>query len=213
VLLGACEEELTSLRASGSVQGPRAWRLGYAHRVETWFHVSSAANRNSIRVHGLDWTRMGAARGIAGSTVPEADGVFLCPDEFTVGFFVRMNNTGGPVDVWAVSGIDKEQMSDNGSGFFYFPGRISPGQVTLIESASADAAPSDTPSRVRRKQKKTPRTRDGHHSRRRRLHPHAIQGMPNGLTLRSSRLPGGQELRSASKRVRRRDALGFSGVA
>jgi hypothetical protein len=109
--------------------------------VETWFHVSSAANRESIRVHGLDWTRMGAARGIAGSTVPEADGVFLCRNEFDAGFFVQMNNTGGPVDVWAVSGIDEEQMLDNGSGFSYFPGRISAGQVALIQSAPVDAAP------------------------------------------------------------------------
>ena len=102
---------------------------------------------------------MGAARGIAGSTVPEADGVFLC-QEYMVQFFVAINNTGGPVDVWAVSGIDEEQMLDNGSGFFYFPGRISAGQVALIESASLDAAPADGPSRVKRKQqKKTPRTR------------------------------------------------------
>lgn len=86
----------------------------------------------------MDWTRMGAARGIAGSTVPEADGVFLC-QEFMVGFFVGMNNTGGPVDVWAVSGIDEEQMLDNGSGFLYFPARISAGQVALVESAPADA--------------------------------------------------------------------------
>lgn len=71
---------------------------------------------------------MGAARGIAGSTVPEADGVFLC-QEFMVGFFVGMNNTGGAVDVWAVSGIDEEQLLDNGSGFLYFPDRISAGQI------------------------------------------------------------------------------------
>jgi hypothetical protein len=44
------------------------------------FHVSSAANRKSILAHGLDWTRMGAARGIAGSTTPEQEGVFLCRD-------------------------------------------------------------------------------------------------------------------------------------
>ena len=31
------------------------------------FHVSSALNRESILAHGLDWTRMGAAPGIAGS--------------------------------------------------------------------------------------------------------------------------------------------------
>jgi hypothetical protein len=114
-------------------------------------------------VHGLDWTRMGAARGIAGGAEPEADGVFLCPDEFTAGFFVRMNNTGGPVDVWAVTDIDAAQMLDNGSGFSYFPGRISARQVTLIQSASVDAAPVDAPPRVRRKQKKTPRSRGGSH--------------------------------------------------
>jgi hypothetical protein len=119
--------------AGGGAQGPRAQGLGYAHRVDTWFHVSSVANRDSIRAHGLDWTRMGAARGIAGSTVPEADGVFLC-EEFMVGFFVRMNNTRGPVDVWAVSGVDEEQMLDNGSGFSYFPGRISARQLALTES-------------------------------------------------------------------------------
>ena len=75
---------------------------------------------------------MGAARGIAGSTVPEADGVFLC-QEFMVGFFIRMNNTGGPVDLWEVSGIDEEQMLDNGSGFLYFPGRIPAGQLALVD--------------------------------------------------------------------------------
>jgi hypothetical protein len=53
--------------------------------METWFHVSSAANRESILAHGLDWTKMRAARGIAGSTAPEADGVFLCRDEFEAG--------------------------------------------------------------------------------------------------------------------------------
>jgi hypothetical protein len=63
---------------------------------------------------------------------PEADGVFLC-QEFHVGFFVRMNITGGPVDVWAVSGTFEDQMIDNGSGFFYFPSRIPATQVTLTE--------------------------------------------------------------------------------
>jgi hypothetical protein len=31
------------------------------------FHVTSELNRESIRTHGLDWSRMGAAHGIAGS--------------------------------------------------------------------------------------------------------------------------------------------------
>ena len=69
------------------------------------FHVSSAANRESILAHGLDWTRMGVARGLAGSTAAEEEGVFLCRDQFEARFFVDMNNTGGPVDVWAVTGV------------------------------------------------------------------------------------------------------------
>ena len=88
------------------------------------FHVTSALNRESILAHGLDWTRMGAAPGIAGSSLPEEDGVFLCRDEFEAGFFVQMNNTGGPVEVWAVADIGEEQLITSGSGFCYFPARI-----------------------------------------------------------------------------------------
>jgi hypothetical protein len=31
-----------------------------------------------------------------GAALPDEAGVFLCRDEFEAGFFVRMNNTGGP---------------------------------------------------------------------------------------------------------------------
>ncbi len=55
--------------------------------------------------HGLDWTRMAAAPGIAGSREAEEEGVFLCRDESEVSFFARINNTGGPVHVWAVDEI------------------------------------------------------------------------------------------------------------
>jgi hypothetical protein len=109
---------------------------------------------------------MGAAPGIAGSAVPEADGVFLSPDKFTAEFFIRMNNTGGPVDLWAVSGIDEEQMLDNGNGFRFFPGRIAAPQVALVELAPADAVPADGQPPARRKQKKTPRTRGDRQPRR-----------------------------------------------
>ena len=34
------------------------------------YHVTSVLNRESIAQHGLDWRRMGAARGIAGSRAP-----------------------------------------------------------------------------------------------------------------------------------------------
>ncbi len=99
--------------------------------VETLFHVSSASNRDSIRRHGLDWTRMGAARGIAGSHSPELNGVFLCLDEFEVGWFVQLNNTGGPVDVWAVTGITGAELLEAGTGHMYFPGKIPPEHLQL----------------------------------------------------------------------------------
>ena len=96
------------------------------------FHVSSLANRASILAHGLDWTLMGAAPGIAGSSAPEAEGVFLC-DEFEVGFFLSMNNTGGLVDVWAVAGVDERDLVESGNGFCYYAAKVPPGQVTLVE--------------------------------------------------------------------------------
>ncbi len=96
------------------------------------FHVTSVLNRESIRAHGLDWTLMGAAPGIAGSGSPETDGVFLCPSEFDAGFFVQINNTGGPVDVWAVDGIDEKELVTTVNGFSYFPARVPAHQLTLV---------------------------------------------------------------------------------
>ena|SRR5579871_5671526 len=95
------------------------------------FHVSPAANRASILAHGLDWTRMGAARGIAGSSVPEEEGVFLCRDEFEAGFFRRFD-AAGSADLWAVTGIEPGDLLEAGSGFCYYPGRIPPEQVSLV---------------------------------------------------------------------------------
>ncbi|MBV9820930.1 MAG: hypothetical protein JO144_01700 [Actinobacteria bacterium] len=95
------------------------------------FHVSSVRNRGSIRSHGLDVARMAAAPGIAGSSRPEAAGVFLC-DAGTVEFFLHVNNTGGPVDVWQVDEVDTDRLIDNGNGFFYLPGRIAVDRITLV---------------------------------------------------------------------------------
>ena len=123
------------------------------------FHVSSAANRDSILAHGLDWTRMGAAPGIAGSTAPEADGVFLCADEFEAGFFVQMNNTGGPVDVWAVTAIEQRHLVETGSGFSYYPARIPPDQIALVERPPDRASPGTRRARAKKiRPKKTPRS-------------------------------------------------------
>ncbi|MER6558233.1 hypothetical protein ABT300_10825 [Streptomyces sp. NPDC001027] len=93
------------------------------------FDVSSVLNRQSIAQHGLDWTRMGAARGIAGSRCPEVEGIFVCLGEETAEFFLQINNTGGPVDIWSVDGIDEGLLLDNGNGFVYLPGRIPAAQV------------------------------------------------------------------------------------
>ncbi|WP_234312165.1 hypothetical protein [Streptomyces griseus] len=98
------------------------------------FHVSSVLNRQSIAQHGLDWTRMGAARGIAGSRRPEVEGIFVCRGEEDAEFFLQINNTGGPVDLWSVDGIDEGLLLDNGNGFVYLPGRIPAARVRLVRS-------------------------------------------------------------------------------
>jgi hypothetical protein len=74
---------------------------------------------------------MGAAPGIAGSRSPEVEGVFLdeLPD-----FFVRINNTGGPVDVWAVDGVDPATLIESANGFPYFPDTISTENLTLLDT-------------------------------------------------------------------------------
>ncbi|WP_234490130.1 hypothetical protein [Streptomyces sp. MBT33] len=97
-------------------------------------HVSSVRNRQSIAQHGLDWTRMGAAPGIAGSSRPEVEGIFVCRDEEEAEFLMQINNTGGPIDVWSVDGIDEELLLDNGNGFVYLPDRIPAAHVRLVRS-------------------------------------------------------------------------------
>ncbi len=107
----------------------------------TFFHVTSSLNRASITEHGLDWERMGAAPGIAGSRTAEVAGVFVCVDKGEADWFVFLNNSGGAVDVWAVEGVDPASLLDNGNGFGYFPEKIPPTRLTLIRSDLP--APSD----------------------------------------------------------------------
>lgn len=76
---------------------------------------------------------MGAAPGIAGSRRAEVEGVFVCRGEEEADFFLRMiNNTGGPVDLWSVDGIDEASLLDNGNGFVYLPDRIPAARVRLV---------------------------------------------------------------------------------
>jgi hypothetical protein len=102
-----------------------------------FFHVSSVLNRASIDAHGLDWRLMGAAPGIAGSPSAEVEGCFLCEDEWTADWFRDLNNTGGPVDVWSVDGVEVDSLLDAGSGFVYFPGVIGRDQLTLFRRGTA----------------------------------------------------------------------------
>jgi hypothetical protein len=99
--------------------------------VARLFHVTSVDNRASITEHGLDWTWMNAARGIAGSRRPEQEGCFLA-DESTADFFVQLNGTGGPVDVWAVEDVDEVLLLTSPEGFEYLPERISANRLTLV---------------------------------------------------------------------------------
>jgi hypothetical protein len=99
------------------------------------FHVSSTLNRESIRSHGLDWTRMGVAPGIAGSDRPEVDGCFLALDDDEAEYFARrINNTGGPVDVWLVLGIDPRSLRASRHGYRYYPQPIQPSMLSLFRS-------------------------------------------------------------------------------
>ena len=86
------------------------------------FHVSSIGNRESILANGLDWRHMSGTSGIAASRTPEVEGVFLSPDHFTAEFFVRINSTGGPVDIWAVDDVDPVDLIDAGSASSFHDG-------------------------------------------------------------------------------------------
>jgi hypothetical protein len=99
--------------------------------VSIVFHVTSVLNRDSISAHGLDWTLMSDAPGIAGSRGPEVEGCFVCVDEFEVSFFLRINNTGGPVDVWAIEGVEEEELITPPNGFQYVSRRIAPTMLSL----------------------------------------------------------------------------------
>jgi hypothetical protein len=97
------------------------------------YHVTSVLNRASISRHGLDWSRMGAAPGIAGSRRPEQEGCFLAADDFERDWFVRMNNTGGAVDVWEVRSIDADDLIRSPEGYYYFPGVIAASDLRLVQ--------------------------------------------------------------------------------
>jgi hypothetical protein len=98
------------------------------------FHVTSSKNRESILTHGLDWRLMRGSPGIAGSGTPEQEGCFLCKDEGEVEWFIRMNNTGGSVDVWAVDGVRPRDLVESPEGHVFLPQVVPPDRLTLVRS-------------------------------------------------------------------------------
>lgn len=95
------------------------------------FHATAAANRESIRRHGLDWRRMGAAPGIAGSTRPELPAVFACDSRDDISFFLHIART--PADIWAVD-VEGLWVETGPYGWWIISQPIGPGCLTLAES-------------------------------------------------------------------------------
>ena len=94
------------------------------------FHVTATSNRESIKQHGLDWRRMAASYGIAGSRVPELEAIFLCESREDVSFFTRMART--PSDVWAV-GVDRLWMENGPDGWVILLQPVPRDRVCLVE--------------------------------------------------------------------------------
>jgi hypothetical protein len=118
------------------VRSPRhsesAGLLARQDSAVTFFHVTSSSNRESIDRHGLDWTLMSAARGIAGSNSPEQEGCFLCQDESEADWFACMGSSFGPVDVWAVEGVNESDLIESPEHYFYVTFPIPRGRLKLV---------------------------------------------------------------------------------
>ena len=109
-------------------------------RVTTFYHVTSAVNRDSILNHGLDWQR--GSGGIAGSLAPEQPGVFLCRDRGEADFFVQMGKRRFvALDIWEVTLDDdrcgellnSDQLGRGVDGFFCWMEAIPRSRLCLVE--------------------------------------------------------------------------------
>jgi hypothetical protein len=47
-------------------------------------------------------------------------------------YFIEMNNSGGPVDVWAIAGIEESALVESSNGFRYFRAPIPADDLTLV---------------------------------------------------------------------------------
>jgi hypothetical protein len=98
------------------------------------YHASPSANRDSIRLHGLDEARMGAAPGLtSGVKVPEEPAIFLARDLEEARWFAGMPRGRDRVDIWSVrpEGLDLFEVVE---GFVYCPTPISADRLNLVEA-------------------------------------------------------------------------------
>ncbi|AIY18269.2 hypothetical protein KR76_18530 [Pimelobacter simplex] len=72
--------------------------------------------------------------------MPEQEGCFLGTDR-DAEFFIRINNTGGPVDLWQVDGVTDGDLVESPEGFRYLPRRIPASQVRLVRQDITGDAP------------------------------------------------------------------------
>ncbi|MEY2426068.1 MAG: hypothetical protein QOI61_1640 [Actinomycetota bacterium] len=83
---------------------------------------------------------MSTSRGIAGSYEPEQQGCFLCEDDSETSWFIRMNNTGGTVDVWEVTGVESRDLVESPEGHYFVPRTVPRECLRLVR---ADIPPGD----------------------------------------------------------------------
>jgi hypothetical protein len=95
------------------------------------FHVTAAENRESISRHGLDWSRMTATTGIAGSQEPELPAIFLCESLAETTFFTEMASV--PTDVWAVR-VDGLWIESGPDGWLILAEPVLPERLRLVET-------------------------------------------------------------------------------
>jgi hypothetical protein len=119
-------------RGARAPDGWRRSRVSVRRGEGSVLHVTAAVNRESIRRHGLDWTRMAVAGGIAGSTEPELPAVFVCDDDlFAASFFLHMARA--PSDVWRVS-ADGLWLENGPDGWWIITEPVAPSRLTLAAS-------------------------------------------------------------------------------
>jgi hypothetical protein len=125
------------LAVVAALERERSWRAGRRQYLEVrigsgeLFHVTTARNRDSIQRHGLDWARM-SGPGIAGSTAPELDAIFLCDSLGDAEFFTWMGT--GPLDIWGVR-VDGLVVESGPDGWWIVNERIPPDRLRLAASS------------------------------------------------------------------------------